>query len=99
MCLRYSGFVTVISSARTQTGPALLILRDVLLCPLLIHILPLPNLVIAAHHTDQSSSSRSYRSSFSGVFRDSAAYCAEHRTTGGASHQTTFRRLARREWS
>jgi len=38
-----------------------------------MRILILPNLVIAAHCTEQPSPSRAYRSSLSGVSRDSAA--------------------------
>jgi hypothetical protein len=59
------------------TGPVLLILGDVLLRPLLMCILFLPNLVVAAHHTEQSSSGRAYRSSFSCISRDSAANRAD----------------------
>jgi hypothetical protein len=40
------------------TGTVLLILPGVLLCPLLLGVLVLSNLVIASHHSYQSSPSR-----------------------------------------
>jgi hypothetical protein len=63
----------------------LLVLRDILLRPLLMRGLLLPNLVIAAHHTEQSSSGRADRGSLSGVSRNSPANCAERRTTRSAA--------------
>jgi hypothetical protein len=65
----------------------LFVLGDILLCPMLLRVLLLPNLVIAAHDTDQSSPGRAYCGSLSGASRDRATNCAQCRTTSRTSQQ------------
>ena len=81
------------------TGAVLLVLRNVLLCPLLMRALFLSNLVITSHRTEQPSSTRADRRSFSGVSTDSTSNRTDRGTTRSAAQQSALGRLLFVRWA